>query len=459
MDLHNIRRAWQWIVAERHVALLDKSLLPLTLFHLYNGSFQEMAAVCDLALAALRPALAQAEDSAAQQVVSILLSHYAYHSAFCGQLDKALSAVQEAQILAAAINDDRAQMLAYFSLNLISSVQGSLTVDQARTALRFAYRCAESPPYFTTLLLADLGRALMNAGALDEATTTYEEALRLAQEFDLRLIEAMIYHRIGQMYIHLGDWASVYHFAQQALAIYQTLENLPGKLNTSAAFMMYAYAVGDYEQVLRWSKQLITVCEMHHIHDEIELVVYAYQGKAQVHRGERTQAHKSLTVAVERSEQLGHRAYQAWTKIALGELRLAQGAWQEALALGEVALAMTDWPDAADYRMAAQTLLALICRRRQDWRGAAAYGEAVYAGLTAGRLATQQEVPWICLASHELWAISDEARAQAFMAYGHAWLQSQAAKISDETIRQAFLHNVPEHRLLLTSARPTAVHS
>lgn len=147
--------------------------------------------------------------------------------------------------------------------------------------------------------------------------------------------------------------------------------------------MMYAYAVGDYEQVLRWSKQLITECEMHHIHDEIELVVYAYQGKAQVYWGE--QAHKSLAVAVERSEQLGHRAYQAWTKIALGELRLAQGAWQEALALGEAALAMTDWPDGAAYRMAAQTLLALICRRRQDGRGAAVYGEEVYAGLAMKR--------------------------------------------------------------------------
>ncbi|MCE7985521.1 MAG: hypothetical protein DYG89_30470 [Caldilinea sp. CFX5] len=459
VDLHNIRHAWQWLVAERQVALLDKTLLPLTLFHLYNGSFQEMATLCEAALGTLRPALGQTGDSAAEHIVSILLAHYAYHSAFCGQLDKALQAAQEARLLAAAIDDDQAQMLAYFSLNLIASVQGSLTVDQARTAMCFAYRCAESPPYFTTLLLADLGSARMNAGALNEAMTAYEEALRLAQEFDLRLLEAILYYRISQLQMRLGDWAKVYTLAQQALAIHQALQYIPGNLHTLSAFVMYAYAVGDYEQVLRWSKQMIIQCEMYHIHDEIELAAYVYQGKAQVHRGERTLAHQSLVAAGQRGEQLGNRVYQAWTKIALGELLLTQGAWQEALALAEAALAMTASPEAAAYRMAAQTLVALLCRRRQDWRGAAAEGDAVYTALTAGRLATQQEVPWICLTNHALWAASDNERAQAFIAYGQTWLQNQAAKISDETIRQAFLHNVPEHRRLLALARPTTVHS
>jgi tetratricopeptide (TPR) repeat protein len=299
----------------------------------------------------------------------------------------------------------------------------------------------------------------MTAGALNEVMSAYEEALRLAQEFDLRLIEAILYQRSSQMHMYLGDWASVYRFAQQASTIYQALQYLPGKFNTSAAFMMYAYAVGDYEQVLRWSQQLMTQCEMHHIHEEIELAAYAYHGKAQIHRAEREQAYQSLVVAVERSEELGHRAYEAWTKIALGELLLAQGAWQEVQALGEAALALTTSPDAAAYRMAAQTLMALLYWRRQDWRGAAVYQKEIDDALTAGRLATQQEVPWICLTGHALWTASGDERAHAFIAYGQAWLQSQAAKISDEIVRQAFLQNVPEHRSLLVLARPTTVHN
>ena len=459
VDLHNFRQAWQWMVAERQKPLLNRNLLPLTLFHLYNGSFQEMATVCDAALATLRPALAQADDRATQQIVSILLAHYAYHLAFGGQLDKAVPAAQEARRLATALGDDQAQMIAYFSLNLIASVQGSLSVDQARTALHFAYRCAESPPYFTILLLADLGRALTNAGALTEAMTTYEETLRLAQEFELRLLEAILYYRLSQMQMHLGDWARVYALAQQASAIYEVLQYIPGNLHTLSAFVVYTYALGDYAQALHRSTQILRLCETYHVHDEIELAAFLYQGKVQRYLGQSAQAHKSLVMAVERSEQLGNLAYQAWAKTTLAHLRLEQGAWQEAQALGEAALAVTALPEAATYRVAAQTLLALVAWRCQDWSVVAAYLAEVYTVLTTGAFDEQQEIPWICLTCHELWAAHGDQRAQEIIARGYDWLQSRAAKISEEATRRAFLQNVPEHRQLLALARPPALQS
>jgi predicted ATPase/DNA-binding SARP family transcriptional activator len=459
MDLHNLRQAWQWMVAERQMPLLNKSLLPLTLFHLYNGSFQEMATVCGAALVTLRPALAQADDRATQQIVSNLLAHYAYHLAFGGQLDKAVPAAQEARRLAAALGDEQAQMIAYFSLNLIASVQGSLPVDQARTALHFAYRCAESPPYFTILLLADLGRSLTNAGALTEAMTTYEEALRLAQAFELRLLEAILYHRLSQMQMHLGDWARVYALAQQASAIYQVLQYIPGNLHTLSAFVVYSYALGDYAQADHWSSQILHLCETYHVHDEIELAAFLYQGKVQRYLGQRAQAHKSLVMAVERSEQLGNLAYQAWAKTTLAHLRLEQDAWQEAQALGEAALAVTALPEAATYRVAAQTLLALVAWRCQDWSVAAAYLAEVYTVLTTGAFDEQQEIPWICLTCYELWAAHGDQRAQEIIARGYDWLQSHAAKISEEATRRAFLQNVPEHRQLLALARPPTLQS
>ena len=459
VDLHNFRQAWQWMVAERQMPLLNRTLLPLTLFHLYNGSFQEMATVCDAALATLRPALAQADDRATQQIVSILLAHYAYHLAFGGQLDKAVPAAQQARCLATALGDDQAQMIAYFSLNLIASVQGSLSVDQARTALHFAYRCAESPPYFTILLLADLGRALTNAGALTEAMTTYEETLRLAQEFELRLLEAILYYRLSQMQMHLGDWVRVYALAQQASAIYEVLQYIPGNLHTLSAFVVYTYALGDYAQALHRSTQILRLCETYHVHDEIELAAFLYQGKVQRYLGQSAQAHKSLVMAVERSEQLGNLAYQAWAKTTLAHLRLEQGAWQEAQALGEAALAVTALPEAATYRVAAQTLLALVAWRCQDWSVVAAYLAEVYTVLTTGAFDEQQEIPWICLTCHELWAAHGDQRAQEIIARGYDWLQSRAAKISEEATRRAFLQNVPEHRQLLALARPPALQS
>jgi predicted ATPase len=459
VDLHNFRQAWQWMVAERQMPLLNRNLLPLTLFHLYNGSFQEMATVCDAALATLRPTLARADDRATQQIVSILLAHYAYHLAFGGQLDKAVPAAQEARRLATALGDDQAQMIAYFSLNLIASVQGSLSVDQARTALHFAYRCAESPPYFTILLLADLGRALTNDGTLSEAMTTYEEALRLAQEFELRLLEAILYYRLSQMQMHLGDWARVYALAQQASAIYQVLQYIPGNLHTLSAFVVYSYALGDYAQALHRSTQILRLCETYHVHDEIELAAFLYQGKVQRYLGQSAQAHKSLVMAVERSEQLGNLAYQAWAKTILAHLRLEQGAWQEAQALGEAALAVTALPEAATYRVATQTLLALVAWRCQDWSVVAAYLAEVYTVLTTGAFDEQQEIPWICLTCHELWAAHGDQRAQEIIARGYDWLQSRAAKISEEATRRAFLQNVPEHRQLLALARPPALQS
>lgn len=458
-DLPNIRHAWHWMVTERQVLLLHKSLLPLTLFHLYNCSFYEMATVCESALATLRPALQQSADRAIVQLVSTLLSHYAYHATFCGRLQEAASLAQEARSLAEAIDDDQAQVLAYYSLNLIAAAQGALPVEQARKALSFAYRCAESPPYFTTLLLADLGRALANTGALTEAMTTYEEALRLAQEFDLRLLEAILYYRISQMQMRLGDWALVYNFAQQAATIYQALQYIPGNLHTLSAFVVYAYAVGDYEQAIRWSTQITAQCELYQVHDEIELAAYLYQGKAQASLGQSEQARQNLMKAIEQSEQLNNLAYQTWAKLALGTLLLAQGAWQNAQTLGEAAFAVTALPEAAAYRMAAQTLLALLAWRRQDWQGAVIYLEEINTALNTAEFTAQQEIPWICLTCHELWRAKGDERAQEAIVQGYRWLQSCAAKISDETIRQAFLHNVPEHRRLLALARPSALHN
>lgn len=458
-QIRHIRQAWQWMVAERQVLLLDRSLLPLTLFYIYNGSFQEMATVCELALAALRPTLQQASARAIVHAVSTLLSHYAYHTAFCGRLPAALAAAQEAQRLAMTIDDGPAQMMAYFSLSLIATAQGALSVAQARTALGIAYCAAESPPYFTTMLLGDLGYALANAGMLTEAMTTYEEALRLVEEFDLRLLKAILYYRISQMYMHLGDWASVSDFAQQASTIYQALHYTPGKLQTLLAFASYAHAVGDYEQVIHWSAQIIAQCALFQIHNKIELAAFIYQGKAQMYLGGIQPAHENLLFAVEQSEQIGNLAYQAWTKLALGELLLGQGAWHKAQVLGEAALAVTALPQAATYRMAAQTLLALIARRRQEWQSATAYLEEIYTTLTMAQFTTQHEIPWICLHCHELWCANGDERAQEIIALGYRWLQSQAAKISDKDIRQAFLHNVPEHRKLLIFAMPSALHN
>lgn len=158
------------------------------------------------------------------------------------------------------------------------------------------------------------------------------------------------------------------------------------------------------------------------------------------------------------SVKLG-RVYEAWTKISVGGLLLGQGAWQNAQALGEAALAVTALPEAAAYRVAAQTLLALLAGRRQDWPGATAYLEEIYTTLITAKFMAQQEIPWICLTCHELWEANGDKRAQEVIAQGYSWLQSRAAKISDETIRQAFLHNVPEHRRLLALARPPALHN
>jgi len=394
-----------------------------------------------------------------EHAVSTLLSHYAYHTAFCGRLPAALAAAQEAQRLAMTIDDGPAQMMAYFSLSLIATAQGALSVAQARTAVGIAYCAAESPPYFTTMLLGDLGYALANASMLTEAMTTYEEALRLAEEFDLRLLKAILYYRISQMYMYLGDWASISDFVQQASTIYQALHYTPGKLQTLLAFAIYAHAVGDYEQVIHWSAQIIAQCALFQIHNKIELAAFIYQGKAQMYLGEIQPAHENLLFAVGQSEQNGNLAYQAWTKLALGELLLGQGAWQKAQVLGEAALAVTALPQAATYRMAAQTLLALIAWRRQEWQSATAYLEEIYTTLAMAQFTTQHEIPWICLHCHELWGANGDERAQEIIALGYRWLQSQAAKISDKDIRQAFLHNVPEHRKLLIFAMPSALHN
>jgi tetratricopeptide (TPR) repeat protein len=163
----------------------------------------------------------------------------------------------------------------------------------------------------------------------------------------------------------------------------------------------------------------------------------------QAHRYAQEAREIARTSGLRREERLATRLL-GHTLLGLGDRPAAMVAYQQAVDLDELL-------GLAHLRVETATDLARVALAQGDTAQAAARVAAILPELEQGTLAGLEEPALAYLTCYRVLSAVVDARADAVLAAGHAFLQDRAAQFVDARRRAQFLEQFPAHRELLAA--------
>lgn len=316
------------------------------------------------------------------------------------------------------------------------------------------------------------------------------QSMALAERAGLDDFRISAMRMLADAHCGLGDWDAGARLARQALeqalalAQHSTAANC---LNTLAAVAERAQdplgRIGCHEQALALSRQIgdrrgeatqlvnlagawLTLGELvaagqtagqaltlaralgARLHESIAL---SHSATLALWLGQTQQALALATASVEAAIAAGAVVWQADAQLVLGTV---------ALVLGDHTLAQQTFEQARGTSQGAQIPrwldaiagLARLALRRADVPAAMALVQQVLDLESATQTPHDAGSPRsLDLVIHRVLASADDARALSWLQRAHGQLMVTAASIADETLREGFLNNIPDHRAILAA--------
>ena len=238
----------------------------------------------------------------------------------------------------------------------------------------------------------------------------HEEELPLARQLGNRRLEALVLANIGGAWQHLGEVVQSRHYSEEALRLARSLGHRLSECGTLCSLSRLACWLGDGPEAVRLAQQAWEAAAAVGM-PNWESVALKRLGEAEWAAG--NPAASALAFEREAALTRAHRlppmadspAGLARAALALGDLPAALQWVQEVLGRDDHA----DFANDAD---------------------------------------SPRRVDLVC---HLVLSAAGDPRAGAWLQRAHAELLATAANISDATLREGFLNNVPDHRAILSA--------
>ena len=246
-----------------------------------------------------------------------------------GQYDQALARYMRALQLYRDAGDKHGAAMEGFSVGTIFGYQGRYgsAVSSKKQAVD-DFRAVHEQTYWMGEALIGYGNALSEAGQLDQATKTLDEALKLARELKNDDLVAETLNRQGDNLSYRGDARSAQALYEQALrtASKSTDRNLLqlSKLNLSKA----ETARGEPQNAVKMLKSVADETDALGLYLAIEYTMYEAQARMQLK--DYAHARQLLDRAILQSEKLGLRPLLIQAHFSLAKMLAVQGTAAEA---------------------------------------------------------------------------------------------------------------------------------
>lgn len=491
-ELLNIQSAWRWAVAHGRLHDLAQASTGLANFYQMAGLVLDCSTDFALAAEVAQTALAQPALTNEPDLV--------------GACAKLLCAC--AQLLL-ALGENQAVMLATQQvINLTSSgrfpeftaiafcYQGKVLVCQGKpVAAREQFEAAlalatKVTPLTQIELQLELGNLALSTTRYDEAQFLYEMALALSRVHQFVMMEVRLLQKLAALYHALADYEQVNRYGEAALHLAQQIgarhiaDHLLGNLGIvwavrgdyAMAQQYFTRALtahrqsGDQIQQAHTLSNLGTV--MSRIGDYAAALAYAQKSQQMMQQlgaveeqpstltnlsyfagclGDYPVALKYARQGLLHSQQTQKRSKEAYAWTVVGDALAGLAQWTEAASAYTqgvaVAHALT-LPHEAIYALAG--LVRVTLAQGGSHMEVMDYLEKILAFHARTSLMTLEEPFAVYLTCYQALAAYADPRADALLREAHQQLQSRAAFISDDTMRQAFLTRVVAHQTLLT---------
>ncbi len=388
--------------------------------------------------------------------------------------------------LADSIDSDqrRADVAARLALFKLDNGEHQDAISISRLAVRIA-NPAEAFAAEATLYIV-WGRTLLRLADYDAAQGKLKQAQLLARQHALTDAEADSLRYLGVINEEKGNYAKAKSLFKQALALYETLNDLRGNSNMLNNLGKIAYDQGEYTAALRYwdhaksnyqaigdkpgtCRLLINqsaVCldlgdysraktysqEALTLSREIELRFGEALGLINLslihqYEGDQETARQHGNAALQLAQKMGSKRLEGYAYQTLGKTLKVSGQLQSATDQFWQALAIWHELDQASLLVEAEASLAETARLAGDVAEAMVHVETAVSALTTGQSLDGTESPFqIYLTCYQVLNAAQDTRAQDVLYQGHQQLQERANAIVDEQARKMFLEDVAVHR-------------
>ena len=291
-----------------------------------------------------------------------------------------------------------------------------------------------------------LGVAAADLAQFDQAKQYYSEALPLYRRLEDKRGESTVLNNLSVVAYSQNQLVAAMEHWEQARLIHQAIGDKEGNARVLSNLSTVCMDLGEYEKGLAYSREALDICREIDLRfgqgfNLINLGLFSYYLQADQQVDIFSQAALKLAQEMEslplEGMALKDRAY----------ILMQQQQWLEAEQAYQQAL--TIWQQLAQplQILEAQAGLARVALLREDLASAQTHIQPVVAYLQVGNTPTGTSRPfYIYLATYEVLAAAADPYAPTLLQQAHDELTAYAQNISDESRRQAFFQNVPEHR-------------
>lgn len=446
-ELPNLQLVLTWSIEHQQMQPLLCIGEGLFLHFLSQGPLQEGWDWLDAAITMLRHLPALATKPAELRFLALALAAQAYLGYYQGRYADVIRLGQEAISLASQFNDARTLAMAHGIMGMVAFVQGEFAEHERQCCTALQYAHAGPVPYLIAVNLAYWALGLAIQERLAEALNTLQEALDIVHQQGLVVLEGYVLSELSFVYAMSGDWALADGTTQQALQLSEALDSPLNRGYQYARLALAAEAIGEYARAVAWTDQALAFAKL--VPDPQNGVdVLLIRGRSLRHLGDLPGAEQALFQLVSLAQALPRPAVWVKAQIELGHIAQARQAWQSAETYYCAALELAKGSNPACLAVA-QAGLARLCFQQNQLSQATAWAEQAVTLLLEQPLESQYGATVAALICYYALAAAQDPRAQLILKRAVTWVEAQAAKISDATLRRSFSENVPCHRQLI----------
>lgn len=492
-ELLNIQAAWRWAVAHRQWRAVAQCSMALANFYRMAGLVIEGSADFAVAIEVAQTTLAQMVESSDQEFAwayAQLLCAHAQLLLFLGEDQAVIGATQQVINLMGPDHASDLVAIARWQWGKVLMHQGNPTAAHAqfdaalaipdiapltRMKVQFglgdlalaAANYEEATAWFGKALAASRAhhntamevQLLQRLAALHYSLADYDQvnhygevALQLAQQIDARHVHDHLLGNLGIVWALRGDYAMAQQYFKRALAAHRQSGNRVWQAHVLSNLGTAAGRVGDYAAAFAYAqKSLQMMQQLGNVEEQPNTL--GNLARFANRQGDHQTALKYAQQGLQYSQQMQKRDLEITTVTSMGDALAGLAQWSEAAAAYTQAVELSR--TLALPHDAIQALAGLV-RVTSAQEGARAdvmiYVEEILAFHAQASLMTIEEPFTVYLTCYQALATYNDPRAEALLCEAYQQLQSRAALITDEAMRQSFLTQVAAHHTLMTLA-------
>lgn len=446
-ELDNIRAAWRWSIDQGDVALTALGLESLQSFYRLAGLYREAIHLLEMAITAVRQALAAAPTSQLNHLLARLLCHTAQFYRRAGEVETGETLAQEALYVGRQLADAALLGFAYHELARLAQVRSDFLAMYNLAELGCVEARQAGLPQLIAECLNDLGVAVSSCMHPLTAIPHFYEAQQWLQGGANRYLEARIAGNLGFFHLSCHEYHLAHRYLHQAATLQEYLQDRESSMITQLFLGDLATTLGLYEQAQHAYEQVLV--SMQTIHNPYwKSWLYASYSHLYYLCNDPVAAQAAYMQAHTIMQQSRSHVEEQWLLIDLGHTLASLHDWAGARDCYQKAIERhqeTNWV----YRTAdAHAGMAALLLAQNEVAAALPHSEAALAIVSRQGLAAAKEpfrVYWtgVCVLK-----ANNDPYAADLLRTASQLLQATMTKLDDKTLRQSFIEKVAINRQL-----------